>query len=131
MFNTKDKTENDYWDGVFESVWGTYRDEENELYRNVYKDEIDGFINNLRNDLDILLAVYGSYDVDDIERLFAIHFYGTFHDLENTENLENLAIRFDEIYSGDLGDKPKNPYDEAQELLHMRAYNERFGEIND
>lgn len=46
-------------------------------------------------------------------------------------NFENLAMRFDEIYSGDLGDKPKNPYDEAQELLHMRAYDERFGDVND
>lgn len=131
MFNTKDKIENDYWDGVFESIWGTYRDEENELYRNVYKDEIDGFIDSLRNDLDILLKVYGSYNLDDIERLFAIQFYGTFGDLENPENLENLAMRFDEIYSGDLGDKPKNPYDEAQELLHMKAYDERFGDVND
>lgn len=131
MFNTKDKIENDYWDGVFESIWGTYRDGENELYRNVYKDEIDGFIDSLRNDLDILLKVYRSYNLDDIERLFAIQFYGTFGDLENPENLENLAMRFDEIYSGDLGDKPKNPYDEAQELLHMRAYDERFGDVND
>lgn len=123
MFNTKDKIENDYWDGVFESIWGTYRDEENELYRNVYKNEIDGFINNLRNDLDILLDVYGGYDVDDIEKLFAIQFYGTFHDLENIDNLENLAVRFDEIYCVDLGDKPKNPYDEAQELLQQYRNN--------
>ena len=131
MFNTKDKIENDYWDEVFESIWGTYRDGENELYRNVYKDEIDGFIDSLRNDLDILLKVYRSYNLDDIERLFAIQFYGTFGNLENPENLENLAMRFDEIYSGDLGDKPKNPYEEAQELLHMRAYDERFGDVND
>lgn len=130
MFNTKDKIENDYWDGVFESIWGTCRDEENELYRNVYKDEIDEFIDSLRNDLDILLKVYGSYDLDDIERLFAIQFYGTFHDLENFENLENLAIRFDEIYSGDLGDKPKNPYDEAQELLQQYQNNKEIDDID-
>lgn len=130
MFNTKDKIENDYWDGVFESIWGTCRDEENELYRNVYKDEIDEFIDSLRNDLDILLKVYGSYDLDDIERLFAIQFYGTFRDLENLENLENLAIRFDEIYSGDLGDKPKNPYDEAQELLQQYQNNKEIDDID-
>jgi hypothetical protein len=108
MFNTKDKIENDYWDGVFESIWGTYRDEENELYRTVYKNEIDEFIDNLRTDLDILLEVYGSYDLNDIERLFAIQFYGTFQDLENPENLANLAVRFDEIYRGNVRNKPKN-----------------------
>lgn len=108
MFNTKNKIENDYWNGVFESIRGTYRDEENELYRNVYKNEIDEFIDNLRTDLDILLKVYGSYDLDDIERLFAIQFYGTFDDLENTENLKNLAVRFDEIYRGNVRNKPKN-----------------------
>lgn len=130
MFNAKDKIENDYWDEVFESIWGTYRDEENELYRNVYKDEIDGFISNLRNDLDILLEVYGSYNLDDIERLFVIQFYGTFHNLDNTENLENLAVGFDEIYSGDLGDKPKNPYDEAQELLQQYQNNKEMNDID-
>ena len=119
MFNTKNKIENDYWDGVFESIWGTYRDEENELYRNVYKNEINEFINNLRTDLDILLEVYGSYDLNDIERLFAIQFYGAFQDLENPENLENLAVRFDEIYCVDLGDEPKNPYNEAQKFLRQ------------
>lgn len=108
MFNTKDKIENDYWDGVFESIWGTYRDEENELYRTVYKNEIDEFIDNLRTDLDILLEVYGSYDLNDIERLFAIQFYDTFQDLENPENLANLAVRFDEIYRGNVRNKPKN-----------------------
>ncbi|OQA51423.1 MAG: hypothetical protein BWY47_00068 [Bacteroidetes bacterium ADurb.Bin302] len=130
MFNTKDKIENDYWDGVFESIWGTYRDEENELYRNVYENEINEFIDNLRTDLDILLRVYGSYDLDDIERLFAIQFYGTFDDLENPENLANLAIRFDEIYSGDLGDKPKNSYDEAQELLQQYHNNKEVDDID-
>lgn len=109
MFNTQNKIENDYWDGVFESVWGTYRDEENNLYRNVYKNEIDAFIDNLRTDLDILLKVYGSYNLNDIERLFAIQFYGTFQDLQNTKNLANLAAGFDKIYSADLGDKPNNP----------------------
>ena len=113
MFNTQNKIENDYWDGVFESIWGTCRDEENELYRNVYKNELDEFINNLRNDLDILLKVYGNYDLNDIERLFAIQFYGTFSDLENTENLENLAVRFNEIYGVDLGNEPNNPYNKA------------------
>ena len=113
MFNTENKIENDYWDGVFESIWGTYRDEKNELYRNVYRNEINEFINNLRTDLDILLKVYGNYNLNDIERLFAIQFYGTFDDLENTENLENLAARFNEIYSVDLGDKPTNLYDKA------------------
>ena len=113
MFNTKNKIENDYWNGVFESIWGTHRDEENELYHNVYYNEINAFINNLRTDLDILLKVYGSYDLDDIERLFAIQFYGTFDDLENTENLKNLAARFNEIYGADLGDKPTNLYDKA------------------
>ena len=108
MFNTENKIENDYWDGVFESIWGTYRDEENELYRTVYKNEIDEFINNLRNDLDTLLQVYGSYNLNDIERLFAIQFYEAFGDLENPENLENLAIRFDEIYRGNVRNKPKN-----------------------
>lgn len=126
----KDKIENDYWDGVFESIWGTYKDEENKPYRNVYKNEINEFINNLRTDLDILLKVYGSYDLDDIERLFAIQFYGTFHDLENPENLTNLAIRFDEIYSGDLSDKPKNPYDEAQELLQQYHNNKGVDDID-
>jgi hypothetical protein len=130
MFNTKDKIENDFWDGVFESIWGTYRNEENELYRNVYKNEIDEFINSLRNDLDILLKVYGSYNLYDIERLFAIQFYSTFHDLENPENLENLAMRFDEIYNEDLGDKPKNPYDEAQELLQQYHNNEEIDDID-
>lgn len=110
MFNTENKIENDYWDGVFESMWGTYRDEENELYRNVYENEIEEFINNLRNDLDTLLKIHGSYNLDDIERLFAIQFYGAFSDLENTENLENLAIRFNEIYGVDLGDKPHRKY---------------------
>lgn len=108
MFNTENKIENDYWDGVFESIWGTYRDEENELYRNVYKNEIKELINNLRTDLDILLEVYGSYDLNDIEKLFAIQFYGTFQDLENTDNLENLAARFNEIYRGNVRNKPKN-----------------------
>jgi len=110
MFNTENKIENDYWDGVFESIWGTHRDEENELYHNVYYNEINEFINNLRTDLDILLKVYGSYDLDDIERLFATQFYDAFGDLENPENLANLAIRFDEIYSGDLRDKPHRKY---------------------
>ena len=113
MYNTENKIENDYWDGVFESIWGTYRDEENELYRTVYKNEIDELINNLRNDLDTLLKVYGSYDLDDTERLFASQFYRAFGDLENTENLENLAARFNEIYGVDLGNEPKNPYNKA------------------
>lgn len=130
MYNTENKIENDYWDGVFESMWGTYRDEENELYRDVYKNEINEFINSLRTDLDILLEVYGSYDLNDIEKLFAIQFYGTFDDLENPENLANLAMRFDEIYSGDLGDKPKNPYDEAQELLQQYHNNKEVDDID-
>ncbi len=109
---------------------GTYRDEENEPYRNVYENEINEFIDNLRTDLDILLKVYGSYDLDDIERLFAIQFHGTFHDLENPESLTNLAIRFDEIYSEYLGDKPKNPYDEAQELLQQYHNNKRIDDID-
>lgn len=80
--------------------------------------------------MDILIKVYGSYDLDDIERLFAIQFYGTFHDLENPWNLTNLAIGFDEIYSGDLGDKPKNPYDEAQELLQQYHNNKGVDDID-
>lgn len=114
MFKFKEEIENDFWDGVFESIWGEYRDEENELYRNVYKNEIDNFIDNLKTDLAILLKVYGVYYPDDIERLFAIQFYGTFNDLENPENLKNLAMRFDEIYCGDLGDRPNQYYNKER-----------------
>lgn len=101
MFKYKNKIERDFWDGVFESIWGTYRDEENKLYRNVYINEIEELIDSIKGDLDILLNVYGYYNTNDVEKLFAIYFYGTFEDLENTECLNDLASRFDEIYCND------------------------------
>lgn len=48
MFKYKNKIERDFWDGVFESIWGTYRDEEDRLYRNVYINEIEELIDSIK-----------------------------------------------------------------------------------
>ena len=94
-----------FFDFVFESFIGSDTDEYGKKYSDVYIYELKELIDSLQNDLTSLLNIYNEYTRSDVEKLFAINFYGIAGRIEDTDLLPEIAIRFDELYGDQIGDK--------------------------
>lgn len=91
---------------IFQKIYGTLNDEDGKPYVEVYQYEIEELVKNMRNDLSIILKVFGEIYSGDVAKVFALNFWDTDkivdYDVEDTE----LAFKFDELYGDNIGDKP-------------------------
>lgn len=90
---------------MFLNLYNNIVDENGQSYTDVYSYEIEELVKDMCNDLHILCDVFGEYTADDVEKIFALHYWDTL-DVVNCDTLRDIAIKFDELYGDSIGDTP-------------------------
>jgi len=85
---------------MFQKIYGTLTDENEEPYVEVYQFEVEELIRNMLLDLNTILNVFREYCVNDISKIFAIHFWDT--DLIINHDVNDIAFKFDELYGDNI-----------------------------
>ena len=84
---------------MFQEIYGTLRDENNQLYSEVYQFEVEELIKDMLFDLTTILRTFRKISIGDISKVFAIHFWDT--EAIANYNIADVAFKFSELY-GDL-----------------------------
>lgn len=88
---------------MFQEIYGTVTDENEEPYIEVYQFEIEELIKDMLFDLDTIYNVFGKYYICDISKVFAIHFWDT--DAITNYDVDRIAFEFDELYGDTIRDR--------------------------
>lgn len=88
---------------MFQEIYDAPTDKNGEPYVEVYQFEIEELIKDMLFDLKTICDVFGEIYSGDISKVFAIHFWDT--DAIVDHGLDRIALKFDELYGGSIGDK--------------------------
>lgn len=81
---------------LFQNVYNTLLDEEGKPFVEVYQYEIEELIKDMLFDLNTILIVFGEIYLNDISKVFAIHFWDT--DAITDCDINRIAFKFNKLY---------------------------------
>lgn len=81
---------------MFQEIYGTLTDENGVPYIEVYQFEIEELIKDMLFDLNTILIAFGEIYLNDISKVFAIHFWDT--DAIIDCDINRIAFKFDKLY---------------------------------
>lgn len=85
---------------MFQKIYGTLTDENGKPYVEVYQFEIEELIKDMLFDLNTILNVFGEIYLDDISKVFAIHFWDT--DAITDYDIGRIAFKFNKLYGDNI-----------------------------
>ena len=85
---------------MFQKIYGALVDENGEPYIEIYQYEVAELIIDMVLDLNTILNIFREYSINDISKIFAIHFWDT--DAIVNHNVDDIAFKFDELYGDSI-----------------------------